>query len=336
MGRIGNEKILKNKKWSYHQDAKLKRYQLDKKLQDVLKRSALQFSTETLVPAVETLVRVTQFASTKQSESASMSENECCYFSTDLNQSHLDYVDHSEKDEMDMSDTIDPEFQGLLENATEKERYAALLALFYGTNMSQTAFKIVVQYLNIGGSEIPQKFDQVVNRFLGSDFEGRLHPTQNYKKSYNCKRCSCVLTGLSHLKQRACLKCKDRLAMHYYFDIESQIKRIINKNIINFDRQAATAECSTISDIVDGSIYREFLQSAQGKCVLRGNGFTLSINTDGADPSDKSTISLWPVFLVINEIPLEKRYCIENIIIAGKFYYLFNIIVAGADSVIFF
>ena len=110
----------------------------------------------------------------------------------------------------------------------------------------------------------------------------------------------------------------------------------LNKNIINFDRQAATAECSTISDIVDGSIYREFLQSAQGKCVLRGNGFTLSLNTDGADPSDKSTISLWPVFLVINEIPLEKRYCIENIIIAGKFYYSFNIIVAGADSVIYF
>ena len=42
------------------------------------------------------------------------------------------------------------------------------------------------------------------------------------------------------------------------------------------------------------------------------------------------------MFLVINEIPLEKRYCIENIIIAGKFYYSFNIIVAGADSVIYF
>lgn len=308
---MGYKKYGKLQKWSYKQDNTIKKYRVEKQIQEALKRTTAKFPTvDTLVPVVETLVRVTQL----QLPSSNLQT-----FLPDNTDGALDYTDNNtdDEDETDINDTIDPEFQGLLESATEKERYAALLALFYGANMSQTAFKIVVQYLNMGGSDIPQKFDHVVNRFLADNLEGKLHPTKNYVKTYQCKRCSYKTSVLSHPKQRTCLKCKDRLAMHYHFDIESQIKRIVNKNIINFNH-ASNSESSTISDIVDGSIYQEFLHSAQGKCVLDGNGFTFSLNTDGANPSDKSSISLWPVFLVINEIPLEERYCIENIIIAGK------------------
>ncbi len=75
----------------------------------------------------------------------------------------------------------------------------------------------------------------------------------------------------------------------------------------------------SIKDVTDGCLYRSFLQTNEGKIVLKGHAITLSINTDGCNPSDNpSAPSLWPVFISINEIPLNQRYCIENTIIAGK------------------
>ena len=85
--------------------------------------------------------------------------------------------------------------------------------------------------------------------------------------------------------------------------------------------QAASIDLSTepefVSDVIHGEIYRNFLKTSEGNSLIAGNGFSLSINTDGCNPSDKSSISLWPIFLCINEIRVGERYCPENIIIAG-------------------
>lgn len=42
------------------------------------------------------------------------------------------------------------------------------------------------------------------------------------------------------------------------------------------------------------------------------------INTDGIALCNKSNLTLWPVFLCINEIEIEKRFAIENVIVAGS------------------
>jgi hypothetical protein len=44
------------------------------------------------------------------------------------------------------------------------------------------------------------------------------------------------------------------------------------------------------------------------------------LNTDGISFSESSNLSIWPIFLVINEIEPEKKTsnCFENIVIAGK------------------
>jgi hypothetical protein len=144
--------------------------------------------------------------------------------------------------------------------------------------------------------------------------------TKNFKKSFHCP--SCGFQNIQHSKQRHCLTCKDnknkplRLFMDYYFDIKYQIKNIIQKNVIDFHK---TSESDDLHDLKDGSLYQDFLKEID---TSSGNVFTLSINTDGVNPSNKSKISLWPVFLVVNEIPLEERYCIENVIIAGYIYLL--------------
>ena len=45
--------------------------------------------------------------------------------------------------------------------------------------------------------------------------------------------------------------------------------------------------------------------------------FSFLLNTDGISPMNKSKLTIWPVFLVINELPIESRYCIDNIIPNG-------------------
>ena len=74
-----------------------------------------------------------------------------------------------------------------------------------------------------------------------------------------------------------------------------------------------------IKDINDSNIYKTLLESSDGVYVLTHDGFTFTINTDGVEICSKSDISIWPVFLVINEIELRQRFCLESIIVAGLF-----------------
>ena len=102
--------------------------------------------------------------------------------------------------------------------------------------------------------------------------------------------------------------------MYYCFDMESQIKRILNKPIFKdkFDSSDIYLE-----DVNDGHIYNSLLQSEQGNLIKQGKAFTLTINTDGISVCEKSNLDIRPVYLVINEIKSEHRFSIENVIIAG-------------------
>ncbi|CAF1035302.1 unnamed protein product [Brachionus calyciflorus] len=80
-----------------------------------------------------------------------------------------------------------------------------------------------------------------------------------------------------------------RVLMFCELDLESQIKRILSKFKFN--------------DLEDS--WR-----------LRDQSEICDIYDDGIKLNDKSSMSLWPVILSINELPIEKRFCIENSLIA--------------------
>ena len=71
---------------------------------------------------------------------------------------------------------------------------------------------------------------------------------------------------------------------------------------------------SSITDVIDGEIYKKFRQSVNNSKKT----FTFTISTDGISLCEKSSLTIWPVFLVVNEIPIEERYYWENVLIAGK------------------
>ena len=72
-----------------------------------------------------------------------------------------------------------------------------------------------------------------------------------------------------------------------------------------------------ISDVVDGFIYKNSTKSKLENCFDKEIILSFIINTDGISISDKSNITIWPIYLAINEIPKSTRFCINNMIIAG-------------------
>ena len=97
-------------------------------------------------------------------------------------------------------------------------------------------------------------------------------------------------------------------------DIEHQLTNIFDKpgNWDDIRRyRFADREPGVIKDIYDGKLYRgnQFLQNP--------NNISFVMNTDGVPLFKSSPVSLWPVYLSINELPPTKRFRRGNQVVAG-------------------
>jgi hypothetical protein len=103
----------------------------------------------------------------------------------------------------------------------------------------------------------------------------------------------------------------------FKLDIENQLRAILAKFCFN-DLISYT---DTSSDILDGIHHGLLFERISKNNHLDGfrnnNALTFTINTDGISIFNKSNITIWPVYLVINELPVGKRYLIDNVILAG-------------------
>ena len=125
-----------------------------------------------------------------------------------------------------------------------------------------------------------------------------------------CPDCESTFTS-----NAICSQCSNHLSTiskpnsFFYFSIKNQIERILqyNKDI------SSTHPASAVSmrDIQDGAVYRKLQSEIYDPFI------TLTLNVDGIQPHKCSTQTIWPILLVINEIPLKRRFALENIILAG-------------------
>lgn len=130
---------------------------------------------------------------------------------------------------------------------------------------------------------------------------------------YICPSCSLSSTSAS-----VCSSCSSPIdtndsPIHFYnFDLFSQIEQILstspNLNLANRIRSDANNRC----DIVDGEVYQRISQEERDDDFI-----TLTLNVDGVSPHRGSDLSVWPAFLVINEIDKRKRFSLENVILAA-------------------
>lgn len=107
--------------------------------------------------------------------------------------------------------------------------------------------------------------------------------------------------------------------MFYHINIKKQIQRIW-KNMFKIIKSIdISISESHLVDVYDGYLYKKLLENSEiGHLIKNKKAFTLLLNTDGISICKKSKLSIWPIYLCINEIPIQYRYCIENVIVAGN------------------
>ena len=100
--------------------------------------------------------------------------------------------------------------------------------------------------------------------------------------------------------------------MKYFqnFNILDQLHRIIITNDAHLQLQKRPWSAN-LSDISDGQVHRRLAQLCSDPFI------TLTVNVDGIQPNQGSNQSIWPIVLVINELPMFRRFSPENVILAG-------------------
>ena len=106
--------------------------------------------------------------------------------------------------------------------------------------------------------------------------------------------------------------------MFYHYKIEKQLQQILKK----FNRDEVVAkksnESSIMTDIFDGKLYKKFENSDD---YNKKDCLTFILNTDGISRCSKSKQTIYPIFLAINELPINSRFCIDNTIVAGTYMF---------------
>jgi hypothetical protein len=223
-------------------------------------------------------------------------------------------LEEEEEDEDD--DNLSNELSAILDDQqkiTKDELAAAFLAVFFDSNMTKKALSSFVALSNLISSvKLPKKFDQLRNILFSKQ------QIENYKpeKTWFCPVCLNTYDRLRDQYARSCPSCKTRLLMFYNVDIKYQVQTILKKfEYSEFGRKSDSSD--EMMDITDGQLYKNLLASEDGHLFQNKQAFSFLLNTDGISFCDKSNLQLWPIYLAINELPLEKRYSCDNIILAG-------------------
>lgn len=136
--------------------------------------------------------------------------------------------------------------------------------------------------------------------------------------------CSCEF--LIKSDQNFCPVCSsnilDKKNTSYFVEIplQSQLEQFFkrahfHKNLMHrFSRTTS----SNIQDIYDGELYKSFC--SDGGFLCEKNNISLMWYTDGVPLFKSSKISIWPLFLAINELPFKERFKQENLLFAGLWF----------------
>lgn len=126
---------------------------------------------------------------------------------------------------------------------------------------------------------------------------------RNVKHSTTCDICETQIIINSKSEQR-----------FVTLPLQCQLKEIIQQNTEIWMENGLGNTTSSLQDIKDGEIYKTFANNGTNPKI------SLVMNTDGVQVFKSNNKSLWPVQVIINELPVEKRFLIKNILVLGLFY----------------
>lgn len=101
-------------------------------------------------------------------------------------------------------------------------------------------------------------------------------------------------------------------------DPTERIENLLEENstYYKYVMNERNVERGVYKDVYDGRIYREFRKTLEPK--TRKSFASLIFNTDGAPVFKSSKFSIWPIQLMINELPIDVR--LESLIVYGLWF----------------
>ncbi|XP_061183192.1 uncharacterized protein LOC133191454 [Saccostrea echinata] len=142
-------------------------------------------------------------------------------------------------------------------------------------------------------------------------------------KHYYCARCLAFQKNNGPGENcTVCESAMDKSNKRYFLEmpIENQLKNLFAQNGFynNLQGRFRKSFNNSYEDITDGTLYRQ-LYNNDGPLSSSDN-LSFVLNTDGAPVFKSSKVSIWPVFLVINELPFKIRMKKENMILAALWF----------------
>lgn len=129
--------------------------------------------------------------------------------------------------------------------------------------------------------------------------------------SINC--CICPACSQHSVNRQVCSNCStsqnERVPSFQSFSITEQIEKIIvNNDDLDFFYDS---QSTALRDVRDGSVFKSLRRTTTDKVL------TLTLNIDGIQPSRNARSTIWPILMVINDLPPHRRFALENLILAG-------------------
>ena len=212
--------------------------------------------------------------------------------------------------ENETATTLPDEEKPLFQGSTISKILSCVLIVSFVSkhNLSKAAWADLLRLLTaLLGDRCRQTFQSVYKmKVIMKEYFGSKEPTKiNYctncllaVKTDKCPNAKCSKAGLSsfldlHLEE----KIKDLFR-------DSEFVNLLKKGKEQVKRAAS---CSSIHDIFHGLDYKNFLHPGGFLSQLYNISFT--INTDGVNKYSSSRAGhLWPVYIMINELPKEHRF----------------------------
>ncbi len=199
---------------------------------------------------------------------------------------------------------------------TFREHAMAVSAFAYRHNLSDTGIAGILKLISL---HLPQ------SNLLELDvraFKKSCGFKDNFLHFYKfCDKCGNTFSDdLASCPTPGCNGTRSDVNHQQYFatgTLNLQVKQLLERHGIWESIQETTQRChgSTITDIVDGLEYQKLKED--GQFLSCKNNITMSMFTDGVALFSSSGISLWPVYLIVNEIPRHERFMRKNMILWG-------------------
>ncbi|KAG0444718.1 hypothetical protein HPB47_013467 [Ixodes persulcatus] len=209
---------------------------------------------------------------------------------------------------------------------TKAEAVALIMSFLTSENLTWSALDKLLRMVNamfgVGSDVLPRS--KYLFRKLWAPKTERV-----VKYHYYCKGCGSLLDSTEHETTQVCAKCAMAFDLakvksdgcffitmslqHQIQQIISETNQVLYENLVKL-REEAQAPSDIIRDITSGAAYKHLQQTG----VLEWTDLTITFNTDGSPLYKSSRSSVWPIQLIINELPPTVRF--DHCALAGLWF----------------